>query len=81
MTALEYKDSMPELARIMNAHSLAEMQHANDLHALVVIQIEEYRRKNGEPPEGMKVLYDYLHKQHIQNAAEIKQLQSMYTVR
>ena len=41
------------------------MGHVNLLHTQVVAIIEEYRKKNGEPPEAMKTLYDILHRKHI----------------
>ena len=78
---LEYKDSNPELARVMYNLSMQEMQHMTDLHALVVAAIDDYRKDNGEPPVGMKTLYDYLHKQHIEDAAKVRTLQGMYAQR
>ena len=81
MMALEYRDDRPEMARIMYNHSLVELQHMSDLHAVVVDVINDYRAKNGEPPAGMKAIYDYLHKQHIEDAAEVKNLQNMYAAR
>ena len=80
-TALEYKDSKPELARIMYNLSAQELQHMNDLHALVVEVIDDYRKDKGEPPTQMRAIYDYLHSRHIDEAAEVRTLQSMYNVR
>ena len=76
--ALELKDSRPELARRFYNRSLAEMQHADDMHADVVELIQEHRQKVGEPPAAMKELYDYLHDKHIEAALEVKVLQADY---
>ena len=76
--ALEYRDEYPELARISNNLAAQEMDHMANLHQLVVQIIEQYRKKNGDPPANMQAIYDYLHEKHIDHAARIKALQSMY---
>lgn len=40
--------------------------------------IQKYRQEHGEPPEGMKGLYDYLHKKQIERAADVRRLQDMF---
>ena len=80
-TALEYKGSKPELARVMYNLSMQEMQHMTDLHALVENVIDEYRREHGEPPADMQAVYDYLHDQHIEDATEVRVMQQMYNAR
>jgi len=76
--ALMHKEDMPELAETFFKLSNDEMTHMSLLHEQVARIIMDYRRKNGDPPEGMKALYEYLHKKHIDHAAEIKTMQSMY---
>lgn len=76
--ALEYKDTHPNLSKVFFDLSGAEMQHMTILHTEVAKLIEKYRQEKGEPPEGMKAVYDYLHQKQIDKAAEVKTLQGMY---
>ena len=48
------------------------------LHTEVVKIIENYRKTKGEPPKEMQWVYDYLHKQHIDDLAEVKRYLEMY---
>ena len=76
--ALEYREEYPELARIANNLSAQELDHMASLHTIVVNLIEQYRRTNGEPPADMQAVYNYLHKKHIDHAAKVNVLRSMY---
>jgi ferritin len=76
--ALYHKDSDRELADLFYALSGEEMDHMERLHAQVVRIIKEFRAKNGEPPENMKAVYDYLHEQQIDHASKINIKRSMY---
>ena len=76
--AIELKDEYPELARTLYNISMQEMDHKNLLHNEVTEIIKKYRETNGEPPPDMLAVYDYLHKQQIDKALEVKTLQTMY---
>lgn len=76
--ALEYKETDPEMAALFNKLSQEEMTHMDALHKSVVSHIEAYKRLKGEPPEGMKALYDFMHKREIDRAEKITNLQNMF---
>ena len=76
--ALEYRETYPDLARTLYNLSIQEMDHKTMLHNEVTEIIKRYREKNGEPPADMMAVYDYLHKQQIEKALEVKTLQAMY---
>jgi ferritin len=76
--ALEYKDEYPDLSRDLYSLSMQEMDHRTILHNRVTEMIKRYREEHGEPPADMLAVYDYLHKQQIEKALEVKSLQAMY---
>ena len=76
--ALKYKDEYPSLSRLFYSLSQDEMEHMNKLHGAVVEIINKYRDEHGEPPAAMQAVYDYLHEQQIEEAAEVKHYQDMY---
>lgn len=76
--ALEVKADYPQLADTFYRLSQEEMGHMQALHNEVEKLIMDYRKENGEPPEAMLAVYDYLHKKSIEKAKEAKVLQGMY---
>lgn len=76
--AMEYKEDNPDLAAILHRISVEEMNQINMLHDQVANIITDYRKKNGDPPEKMLGIYEYLHKKHIEKASRIKVLQSLF---
>ena len=76
--ALKYKEEYPGLSRTLFNISLQEMEHMGLLHNEVADIIKKYRDENGEPPVEMMAVYNYLHEEQIEKAAEVKTLQNMY---
>ena len=76
--AIEYRDDYPMVADAIYKLSEEEMKHMSILHGLVTGIIEDYRKKNGDVPESMKMLYDILHRKQIAHAAEAKAYQFMF---
>lgn len=76
--ALKHKSDMPALAEVFYKLSNEEMGHMTALHGQVVAIIEDYRKKNGDPPADMQRLYEILHRKHIENAATVKGMLSLY---
>ena len=76
--AAELKDDHPSLAQVLYTISTQEESHQAMLHNEVVKIVEEYRRKNGEPPQPMLAVYQYIHQKHVENLAEAKRYQDIY---
>lgn len=76
--ANKLKDDHPEHAKVYYDMSLDEMTHMNNLHKMVVDEIDKYRRELGDPPASMKAVYDWEHKKYIERAAEVKAMQNVY---
>ena len=76
--AAELKAEYPQLAQALYTISTQEDSHQATIHNEVVKIIEDYRRKNGEPPQAMMAVYEYIHQRHIENLAEAKYYQDIY---
>lgn len=76
--ALMYKDERPGLADTFYKLSMVEMEHMTTLHKLVVDMINEYKDKNGDPPDNMMALYNYIHEKQIDHANKVKCYQEQY---
>lgn len=77
--AIQYKEEFPIASRAFYNKSTVLMDTIKLEHEAVVALIEGYKKENGEPPVGMKAIYDYMHERQINKAAAIKALQDMYS--
>ena len=76
--ALNYKEERPQLAEIFYRIANEKLTHMNLLHTQVIAIIEEYNKNKGETPEHMKMLYNILHRKHIEHAAAVKGMLALY---
>ena len=76
--ALLLHDTHPDIAKVYYEISTEEMRHVDMLHTCVKSQIEKQRKEHGEPPPAMMAIYEYTHKRHIEEAAEIRGYQAQY---
>ena len=76
--AIELKEEYPAIANTFYTLSTEEAKHFNVLHDIVTKIIEKYRADHGEPPADMLAVYEYLHKEQIEKALEVKTMQAMY---
>lgn len=76
--AVNHKEDHPALAKVWYDISGVEVGHAETLHRQVVQLIGEYRARNGQPPEAMKAVYDFLHERSMAKMEEIKRYQELY---
>lgn len=76
--AMAYKDENAILAETFYKLANDELGHMQLLHSQVQNLINEYRKEHGDPPEAMLMLYNILHKKHIEHAAAVKGMLSLY---
>jgi len=76
--ALELKETDKEVADVFYLLSQEEMSHADRLHKLISDKIEMYRRENGEVPEDMMALHNYLYEEQVDKGKEIRIMWSQY---
>ena len=76
--ALKYKDDDKVLAETFYTLSTEELKHMEMLHSQVTRLINDYKSKNGNPPETMQALYNYVHEEMMDNVREVKVLLGMY---
>ena len=76
--AMAWKEDDEETAELFYELSTEELGHVDKLHEQVTEEIEDYKRTEGEPPEGMKELYDWMHKKNLEEAMRIRVKQGMF---
>lgn len=76
--ALKYKDEYPELAKNQYSLSVELINEFQMQHNHIVQIISNYKKTGNEIPEGMQFIYNYLHEEYIDWAAEIKAKQELF---
>lgn len=76
--ALHYKEEYPIVGETLYKIANEKMNHMMLLHGQVTALIEEHKKKNGDIPEGMKMLYEILHRKHTEHAAAVKGMLTLY---
>ena len=76
--ALMYKEERPAIGKMFYQLANDELGHVDTLHNAVVGLIKEYREMEGDPPENMMAVYDYLHEKQIEKVAEVKAMIADY---
>lgn len=76
--ALLNKEDDETLADLYYELATEEVKHADRLHNAVVRIIDDYKRKNGEPPEAMMTLYRILHERDVEYATKVKMMIQQY---
>ena len=76
--AVSYQDKDPELAAVFFRLANEELVHMDLLHDQVVRIINEYKASGNNPPEGMLMIWDYLHGELVRDVNEIREIMSFY---
>lgn len=76
--ALDVKDKWKDMANMFFTLSSEELNHMNRLHNEATKLIDEYRKRDGDPPATMLAIYEYIHKKLIDKAGKVKALQALY---
>jgi len=76
--ALNFRERRPQLAEIYYKAANDELEHVKLFHTQVVAIIDEYNKSGKETPESMKILYEILHRKHIEHMAAVKGMIALY---
>ena len=76
--AVNEKPDNPNIADVYYKIAENKLNDMMLLHNQVAAEIQEYRKLNGDPPEAMQILYNILHKKHIENAAKVRAMLALY---
>lgn len=76
--AMKYKDEDRTLADTFYNLANEELKHMEQLHTQVVRLINARKSTDGAIPEGMQLLYDYIHEEQMDAVREVKVTLGMY---
>ena len=72
--ALDCQAEYPDVANDYVSLAQGNLDRISVLHNRATKLIDAERKQNGEPPEGMLKVYEYLHKKHINKVADIRRI-------
>lgn len=73
-SALDVQAEYPDVTNDCISLAQGNLDRVGILHNRVAKLIEIERKTNGEPPESMLKVYEYLHKKHINKVAAIRRV-------
>lgn len=76
--AVEKKEKDAPLADVYYRLANERIADINLLHGQVVAKIDAYKQEKGEVPAHMQILYDILHKNHIDDMSMVKGILALY---
>lgn len=76
--ALKYKDDYPELAKNQYNLSVELMNGFKLQHEHIMQLIFNYKKTGAEVPADMQAVYDFVHEEFMEWAAEIKAKQDLF---
>lgn len=76
--AIERKNDYLDLANLYYNFSIDNLEEALDLHKQVVRFIEDYKKQNNDVPSIMLSMWEFEHRDIMEDVTEIKTLQEFY---
>lgn len=75
--ASRHKEDDRALSDAYASMASQELGHVDALHSQAVRIIQDYRAKNGEPPEAMLMVWNWEHDAMVSHTAKVKALLEM----
>ena len=72
--ALDNQEEYPDVSNDYISLAQGNLDRVNALHNRSTKLIEAERKEHGDPPESMLKVYEYLHRKHIERAADVRRI-------